>query len=84
MKADLAKEMQESEVEEKHDQEEYEEMTADAAEKRKADSASIDEKTGVKADAEAALVTHESEKKARVRPCRTTSTSTTFIKIATG
>jgi len=65
LKADLAKEMQESEVEEKHDQEEYEEMTADAAEKRKADSASIDEKTGVKADAEAALVAHESEKKAK-------------------
>merc|ERR1719213_1509770 len=56
LKADLAKEMQESEVEEKNDQEEYEQMVADSANKRAADSKSLAEKKGAKADAEAALV----------------------------
>jgi len=53
--ADLDKEMQESEVEEKDAQKEYEQFTKDAAEKRVMDSRSITEKEGAKADAEALL-----------------------------
>jgi len=53
--ADLDKEMQEMDVEEKDAQKEYEEFTTDAAEKRVMDSKSITEKNGAKADAEALL-----------------------------
>jgi len=53
--ADLDKEMQEMDVEEKDAQKEYEEFTRDAAEKRVMDSKSITEKEGAKADAEALL-----------------------------
>merc|ERR1719337_616710 len=53
--ADLDKEMQESEIEEKDAQSEYEQFTKDAAEKRVMDSKSITEKEGAKADAEALL-----------------------------
>merc|ERR1719298_261245 len=53
--ADLDKEMQEAEVEEKDAQKEYEQFTKDAAEKRVMDSKSITEKEGAKADAEALL-----------------------------
>jgi len=65
LKADLAKEMQESEVEEKNDQEEYEQMVEDSAAKRAADSKSLEEKTGAKADAEAALVQANQDHKAK-------------------
>jgi len=53
--ADLDKEMQEAEVDEKDAQSEYEDFTKDAAEKRVTDSNSITEKEGAKADAEAQL-----------------------------
>jgi len=53
--ADLDKEMQEMDVEEKDAQKEYETFTKDAAEKRVMDSRSITEKEGAKADAEALL-----------------------------
>jgi len=53
--ADLDKEMQEMDVEEKDAQKEYEQFTRDAAEKRVMDSKSITEKEGAKADAEALL-----------------------------
>ena len=53
--ADLDKEMQEMDVEEKDAQKEYEQFTKDAAEKRLMDSKSITEKEGAKADAEALL-----------------------------
>merc|ERR1719502_1607763 len=53
--ADLDKEMQEMDVEEKDAQKEYEKFTKDAAEKRVMDSKSITEKEGAKADAEALL-----------------------------
>merc|ERR1719329_281220 len=53
--ADLDKEMQEMDVEEKDAQKEYEQFTQDAAEKRVMDSKSITEKEGAKADAEALL-----------------------------
>jgi len=53
--ADLDKEMQEMDVDEKDAQKEYEQFTKDAAEKRLMDSKSITEKEGAKADAEALL-----------------------------
>jgi peptidoglycan hydrolase CwlO-like protein len=65
LKADLAKEMQESETEEKNDQSDYEKMVEDSAAKRAADSKSLAEKQGVKADTEAALVASKSEKKSK-------------------
>jgi len=55
MVADLDKEMQEAEFEEKDAQAEYEEMMKDSAEKRVTDSKSITEKEGNKADDEANL-----------------------------
>jgi len=60
--ADLDKEMQEMDVEEKDAQAEYEQFTADAAEKRVMDSKSITEKAGAKADAEALLEKETSER----------------------
>jgi len=65
LKADLAKEMQESEVEEKNDQSDYETMVSDSADKRAADSKSLSEKQGVKADTEAALVASKGDKKSK-------------------
>jgi len=65
LKADLAKEMQESGVDEKNDQEEYEQMVADSAAKRAADSKSLAEKQGAKADAEAALVQANEDHKSK-------------------
>merc|ERR1719263_1135315 len=55
MVADLDKEMQEADVEEKDAQAEYEQMMKDSATKRMTDSKSITEKEGTKADEEANL-----------------------------
>jgi len=55
MVADLDKEMQVAELEEKDAQAEYEDMMRDAAEKRVLDSKSITEKDGTRADDEANL-----------------------------
>merc|ERR1719215_1839144 len=52
---DLDTEMTEAETEEKLAQEEYEELMADSAQKRAADSKSITVKEGEKADTETAL-----------------------------
>merc|ERR1719215_2230646 len=60
--ADLDKEMQEMDVEEKDAQKEYEQFTKDAAEKRVMDSKSVTEKEGAKADAEALLEKETSER----------------------
>jgi len=60
--ADLDKEIQEMEFEEKDAQQEYEEFIADSAAKRAADSKSIEEKEGAKAGAEAELQAMEEEK----------------------
>jgi len=60
---DLDKEMTEATAEEKDAQADYEQMVADSAEKRAADSKSITEKEAVKADLEAALQ-EQTEKKA--------------------
>jgi len=53
--ADLDKDMQEMDVEEKDAQSEYEQFTTEAANKRVTDSRSITDKEGAKADAEAAV-----------------------------
>eukprot|EP00929_Paragymnodinium_shiwhaense_P032301 TRINITY_DN1792_c0_g2_i1.p2 TRINITY_DN1792_c0_g2~~TRINITY_DN1792_c0_g2_i1.p2 ORF type:complete len:733 (-),score=290.14 TRINITY_DN1792_c0_g2_i1:106-2223(-) len=62
--ADLDKEMQEMDVEEKDSQAEYETFMKDSADKRATDSASIAEKEQAKADTEAALEKAKSEKTA--------------------
>jgi len=59
---DLEKETQTAEVEEKNAQKEYEQMAADAADKRAADAASITEKEAAKASTEEALQNHKDAK----------------------
>jgi len=61
--ADVEKEIQEMEVEEKNAQEEYETLMADSADKRASDSKSIKDKEGTKADLEAALLKYGDETK---------------------
>jgi septal ring factor EnvC (AmiA/AmiB activator) len=56
LKADVKKEIQEMTFNENDAQEEYEQMVNDAAEKRTADTKSIEEKTAVKAGLEADIV----------------------------
>merc|ERR550537_839782 len=53
--ADLDKEIQEVETTEKENQKEYDQFMEDSADKRRADSMSIEEKESAKAGAEAAL-----------------------------
>jgi chromosome segregation ATPase len=53
--ADLDKEIQEIETSEKENQEEYDTFMEDSADKRRADSLSLEEKEGAKASSEAAL-----------------------------
>jgi len=60
--ADLDKDMTEAEAEEKDAQADYETLMADSAEKRTADSKSLSEKQGAKADTEAAVEGHEDDK----------------------
>merc|ERR1719498_2279493 len=62
LKADLQKEITEMEVTEQNSQEEYEQMVKDAADKRAADSLSIEEKESAKAGAEADLVKANEDK----------------------
>merc|ERR1719375_2008959 len=63
MKADLVKETQEMEFEEKDAQAEYEQMVTDAAAKRAADTKSIAEKESAKAELEAEVIALEDAKK---------------------
>merc|ERR1719262_54071 len=65
LKADLAKEIQEMEFNEKDSQEEYEQMVNDAADKRAADTLSIEEKTTAKAGLEADIVKNGDSKAAQ-------------------
>mmetsp|Transcript_78354 Transcript_78354/g.253433 ORF Transcript_78354/g.253433 Transcript_78354/m.253433 type:complete len:704 (-) Transcript_78354:110-2221(-) len=65
--ADLDKEMQEMDVEEKDAQNDYEKYVQDSADKRAQDSKSIAEKESAKADAEAALGKAELDKKSKVQ-----------------
>jgi len=64
---DLDKELQEIAVDEKDSQAEYESFMSDSANKRAADSASVAEKEGAKADAEAALQNAEEKKASTVK-----------------
>jgi hypothetical protein len=74
MIADLDKEMQEAELEEKDAQEEYEQMMKDAAEKRVLDSKSITEKEGTKADDEANVEKSGQERTAKMKEALATVT----------
>jgi len=64
---ELDTEMTEAETNEKLNQEDYEEMMADSAAKRAADSKSLAQREGAKADTEKALVDAESEKTSTVK-----------------
>ena len=64
---ELDTEMTEAETNEKLNQEDYEEMMADSAAKRAADSKSLAQREGAKADTERALVDAESEKTSTVK-----------------
>merc|ERR1719454_1390041 len=64
---ELDKEMTEAETEEKLAQEEYEELMADSAEKRAADTKSLADKESQKGDLEAELVTLGDKHKATVK-----------------
>jgi len=64
---DLANEAREMEFNEKDAQEDYEQFTADAAEKRTLDSKSIGDKAGTKADQEASLEENTEEHAASVK-----------------
>merc|ERR1719428_151789 len=72
MVADLDKEMQEAELEEKDAQEDYEDMMKDAAEKRVLDSKSITEKEGVKAEEEANVEKNGQERLAKMKEAMAT------------
>merc|ERR1719172_236674 len=61
--ADLEKEIQTNEVDEKNAQEEYEEFMADSAQKRAEDSKAIGDKGSAKAEAEAELLAMTKELK---------------------
>merc|ERR1719453_1800078 len=74
MVADLDKEMQEAELEEKDSQAEYEEFMKDAAEKRVLDSKSITEKEGVKAEEEGNLEKNGQERLAKMKEALATVT----------
>merc|ERR1719463_918605 len=63
MIADLDKEIQEIEVEEKEGQKEYEQFMADSSEKRALDAKSIEDKESSKADLESKLLKDQDSKK---------------------
>jgi len=64
--ADLEKEIQEMEFNEKDDQAEYETLIEDSAAKRASDSKSLTDKEAAKADAEASLLKLKDETKAKM------------------
>merc|ERR1719399_2671572 len=72
MIADLDKEIQEIEVEEKEAQKEYEQFMADSAEKRATDAKSIEDKESAKADLEAKLLKDGEEKAATMKEAMAT------------
>merc|ERR1719238_53005 len=63
--ADLDKEMQTAEVDEKNAQEEYEDFMKDSAEKRAADSKAITDKEAAKAEMESALSKAHDDKQSK-------------------
>merc|ERR1719364_320741 len=72
MIADLDKEIQEIEVDEKNAQEEYEQFMADSAKKRATDSKAIEDKESAKADLEARLLKDEESKTATMKEAMAT------------
>merc|ERR1719261_1426606 len=72
MIADLDKEIQEIEVEEREGQKEYEQFIKDSAEKRSLDAKAIEEKEGTKADLGAKLLKDEEEKTATTKEAMAT------------
>jgi peptidoglycan hydrolase CwlO-like protein len=66
MVADLEKEIQEMEFNEKNDQGDYETLIEDSADKRARDSKSLTDKEAAKADAEATLLESKEENKAKM------------------
>jgi len=72
MIADLDKEIQETEVEEKNAQEEYEQLMKDSGAKRAQDAKSIEEKESTKADLEAKLLADQKEKKSTMKEAMAT------------
>jgi len=70
---DLDLEMTEAKAEEENAQEDYEKYIADSAEKRAADSKSLKEKAGVKADVEAELQTLVEERKSKLGEAKATT-----------
>merc|ERR1719456_514074 len=70
--ADLDKEIQETEVEEKNAQEEYEQFMKDSAEKRALDAKAIEDKEAAKADLEAKLLKDEEDKKTTMKEAMAT------------
>merc|ERR1719353_1380023 len=72
MIADLDKEIQEIEVEEKEAQSEYEQFMKDSAAKRATDAKSIEDKEGFKADTEAKLLKDEESKKTTMKEAMAT------------
>merc|ERR1719158_945179 len=71
--ADLEKEIQETQVEEKNAQQEYEQFMADSAAKRAADATSIAEKEAAKADPAASVEKMTGEKKGKMTEAMATS-----------
>merc|ERR1719172_203731 len=71
--ADLDKEMQTEEIDEKNAQEEYEQFMADSAEKRAEDSKAITDKSAAKADMEAALAKENSDHMSKVNELMATA-----------
>jgi len=72
MIADLDKEIQEIEVEEREAQSEYEQFMKDSAAKRATDAKSIEDKEGFKADTEAKLLKDEESKKTTMKEAMAT------------
>merc|ERR1719488_291182 len=71
--ADLDKEIQEIETEEKENQAEYETFMSDSAAKRAQDAKSIADKESAKADAEASLIKTEDEQKSTQKEAMATA-----------
>jgi len=72
MVADLDKEIQEIEVEEKENQAEYEDFMSESAKKRASDAKSIEDKESAKADLEANLIKAGEEKSSKTKEAMNT------------
>merc|ERR1719379_1298985 len=73
MIADLDKEMQTAEIDEKNAQEEYEEFMSDSAEKRAEDSKAITDKSAAKAEMEAALAKENTDHMSKINELMATA-----------